>query len=53
MVQIMIKHLLICFVVVLFVVLTFEVFYIEKHHVNYFRDGIRNVEEVLSLWDEP
>lgn len=48
----MIKNLLICFVVFLFLVLTLEIVYIEKRHVNFFRDGVRSVEEVLSLWDE-
>jgi len=47
----MIKNLLICFVVFLFLVLTLEILYIEKRHVNFFRHGVRNVEEVLSLWD--
>lgn len=48
----MIKNLLICFAVFLVLVLTLEILYIEKRHVNIFRDGVRNVEEVLSLWDE-
>lgn len=47
----MIKNLLIRFVVFLFLVLTLEILYIEKRHVNFFRDGVRDVEEVLSLWD--
>ena len=51
-VQFMIKNVLICFVIVMFLVLSLEVFYIEKRHVNYFRDELRHVEEVLSLWDE-
>lgn len=52
MVQIMIKNFLVIFVVLLFLLLSLEVFFIEKRHVNYFRDGVRNVEEVLSLWEE-
>ena len=48
----MIKNLLICFAVFLVLVLTLEIIYIEKRHVNFFRDGVRNVEEVLFLWDE-
>lgn len=51
-VQIMIKNFLVIFVVLLFLLLSLEVFFIEKRHVNYFRDGVRNVEEVLSLWEE-
>ncbi|MEE9953353.1 hypothetical protein IV511_08000 [Enterobacter quasihormaechei] len=47
----MIKNLLIRFVVFLFLVLTLEILYIEKRHVNFFRDGVKDVEEVLSLWD--
>lgn len=48
----MIKNFLICFAVFLCLVLTLEILYIEKRHVNFFRDGVRNVEEVLSLWEE-
>lgn len=48
----MIKNFLVIFVVLLFLLLSLEVFFIEKRHVNYFRDGVRNVEEVLSLWEE-
>jgi len=48
----MIKNLFIFFIVFLVLALSLEIFFIEKHHINYFRDGVRNVEEVLSLWEE-
>ena len=48
----MIKNLFIFFIVFLVLALSLEIFFIEKYHINYFRDGVRNVEEVLSLWEE-
>lgn len=48
----MIKKIITFSLLILLIIACIEIVLIEKNHVNYFRDGVRNVEEVLTLWDE-
>lgn len=48
----MVKKIVAFSLLIVLIIACIEIVLIEKKHVNYFRDGVRNVEEVLTIWDE-
>lgn len=48
----MIKKIVTFSLLIFLIIACIEIVLMEKNHVNYFRDGVRNVEEVLTIWDE-
>lgn len=48
----MIKKIVTFSLLIVLIIACIEIVLIEKNHVNSFRDGVRNVEEVLTIWDE-